>query len=295
MAFLFLPIPPVDPISGIVFVIGNIFAALFGGIFGGGADPNIAKAFNGLRDQMVSMGNAIMRFGWKIAQGVAAVFELVKLLWQNILKPLVQALNGLIQKIKRLMDKILKPLMDAVRRQRQAILDIYNRFVRPFIIFIEKLRRIIHLLQLFHIHIFDALDRKLARLEIAVMTPILDALRRVNTIGNWVSFILNGRLLIFRGLFLPSLAANQGGAFSILASAPAYGFAELPHVDVSTPAPPAPPSFANASLMLVAANPDIQARFANTPADQLVACWNQPIGNIDVTKAIDDMIHCLTS
>lgn len=288
----FLPVPPVDPITAIVDVVGLIFGALFGGIFGGNADANIAKAFNGLRDQMVAMGNAIMRFGWKIAQGVAAVFELVKLLWGNILKPLLQAVKGLIDKIKRILERVLKPIMDAIRRQRQAILDLYNRFVRPFIVFIEKLRRIIHILQLFHVHIFDALDRKLARLEMAVMAPLLRALWRVNTIGNWISFILNGRLLIFRGLFLGSMQANQGGAFSILASAPAYGFAELSHVnEVSAPLTAMPAQAFTESLHAGAA-----AAVAETddPLGELGRCLAASLPtSLTEGDPVGDMLRCM--
>lgn len=289
----YLPLPPVDPVSAVVDIIAGIVQVLFGGIFGGSVNANIAQALNGLRDQMVALGNALMRFAWKIAQAAAAIYEFLKVLWYNWIKRLVEELKGLYDKIKRTLEKILKPVMDAIRRQRQQILDIYNRFIRPLIVIIEKIRRIIHILQLFHIHIFDALDRKLARLEIAVMTPILRALYQINTIGNWVSFMLNQRLLIFRGLFLGTMAANRGGAFDLLASAPAYGFVELPHI-ADQPVPPFTPlSFAESAAAATSPPADIAPAVSDPAQEQFIACLQAPIGQIDLTAAVNDLVNCL--
>jgi len=283
---------PLGPVGIVISVVG-ILASLFGGIFGGSANDNIIKAFNGLRQNMIDIANKLMKFAWTIANGLAAVFNILKFIWGNVLGPLVKAIRGLADKIARVLNKVLKPILDGMAAQRKAILDLYTKYIRPIIVAIEKVRRIIHFFQLLHIHIFDGLDRTLAKIEGKLLTPIYKLLYRVNTLGNWVNFILNLNLLLRRGLFLGSMQANRGGSFSLLASTPAYGFQELPH----TPAAPVgdipAPSYLVASSAVAAAGPDIQTRFAGSPVAELVACWEAPLGNIEVSGAIDELIHCL--
>jgi hypothetical protein len=227
-----------------------------------------------------------------IGQAIAAL----ALLWTQILKPLLSAIAKLAQRIRDVIDKVLKPYLAWMKQVRASILDLYNRFVRPIIVIIQKIRQVISIFRLLHIHVLDGLDKQLAKIEGKILRPIYAALYRVNTLGNWVSFILNARLLIWRGLILGSIAANRGGAFSLLASTPDYGWAELPHVDTPTqvPAPP-PETFASASAAVDATLPTLATRFASTPASELVACWQTPIGNIDLASAVNDMVTCITS
>jgi hypothetical protein len=291
-------LPPVDPITtGFDIVVGivTVIGALFGGIFGGGVDPNIAKAFNGLRDQMVSMGNKLLKFGWQIANAVGAIFNALKWLWGNVLGALVKAVRAIRNLLDRLYKNILKPMQDAMAAQRKAILDLYNRFLRPIIIAIEKVRRIIHLFQLLHIHIFDRLDRTLARIEGKILAPIYALLYRTNTLGNWISFIINGYGLIFRGLLLGSVNANRGGTFNLLANAPAYGFKPLAFTPDPSPLPMPADTYQSALIAVNSATPDIHKQLAGSAADQLLLCWSAPIGTIDLTAAIDDMVNCILS
>jgi hypothetical protein len=224
------------------------------------------------------------------------LLALLKLLWTKVLKPLADNLKDLIGKLTKALDKILKPILDALKAQRAALMDIYNRFIRPLIMFLESIRRFIHILQIFHIHLLDGLDAQLAKLEAKIMRPFLAALGRINTLGNWISFILNARLLIFRGLFLGSLKFNQGGAFTMLAGTPGYGLPLLPNAGPPADGKPiAPDTYASASAAVALAAPAIAARFPGTPAAELVTCWETPIGNIELDGAIDEMVKCVLS
>lgn len=239
--------------------------------------------------------NVIKTVAGLILRSVISLLTIFALLWSQIVKPLLQAIQKVLQTIQHVLDKILKPYLDWMRQMRQIILDLYNRFIRPIIVLIESLRRIIHLFQLLHIHIFDRLDQSLAYIEGKLLKPIIDLLRRTNTLGNWVSFIINVRGYLTRGLLLGSMQQQRGGAFNLLASTPAYGFVELPPAAPGQ-APVVPTfSYASATAAVSAAAPDIQVRFAATPASELVACWEAPLGNIDLSSAINDMVHCITS
>lgn len=230
-----------------------------------------------------------------ILRGITSMLTLIGLIWSTILKPLLEAIQKVLQTIAHVLDKVLKPYLDWMRQMRKIILDLYNRFIRPIIVVIESLRRIIHLFQLLHIHIFDRLDRNLAYIEGKLLKPIIDLLRRTNTLGNWVSFIINVRGFITRGLLLGSLQQQRGGAFNLLASTPAYGFVELPPAAPGQAAAPPTFSYSSALAAVAAAQPDMAIRFAATPAGELVACWEAPLGNIDLSAAIDDMVNCITS
>jgi hypothetical protein len=222
------------------------------------------------------------------------LLALLKLLWTKVLKPLADNLKDLIGKLTKALDKILKPILDALKAQRAALMDIYNRFIRPLIVFLESIRRFIHILQIFHIHLLDGLDARLALLERKIMGPFLLALGRINTLSNWISFILNTRLLIFRGLFLGSLNFNRGGAFTMLAGTPGYGLPLLPNAGPPADGKPiTPDSWTTANAAVAAAAPAIAARYAGTPAQEFVLCWNTPIQSPDLQGATKEVIDCL--
>jgi hypothetical protein len=223
-----------------------------------------------------------------------SLLSLLKLLWTKVLKPLADTVKDTIEKLKKALDKILKPILDALKAQRQALLDFYNRFIRPLIAFIESIRRFIHILQIFHIHLLDGLDAQLAKLEAKIMGPFLAALGRINTLGNWISFILNTRLLIFRGLFLGSMNAYRGGSFTMLAGTPGYGMPLLPNAG-STQAtkPPPPPTFDSALAAATASLKAVSTRFGSGPTRELVDCWTAPIENVDLKGATGELIDCM--
>lgn len=256
------------------------------------AEVGSVAALAGAAAQAVSI---IANVAGIILRAITSVLSLAALIWTTVLKPLLSALQKILKTIAHVIDKVLKPYLDWMRQMRKLILDLYNRFVRPIIVIIESIRRVIAIFKLLHIHVFDALDRQLAKIEGKILTPIYFALYRLNTLGNWVSFILNIQMLIHRGLFLGSMNATRGGTLNLLANAPIYGFAELPHVDTAPNGGLAPQSFTTATAAIAAAIPDMRVRFAGTPAEQLVDCWNQPLGNIEVSQATDDVINCVLS
>jgi hypothetical protein len=295
MGFLGPILIGLGPAAPIIVGILSIFGALFGGLFGGKADNNLAQAFQGIRQSIIDVANKLLKFSWGIANAVGAIFNAIKWLWGNVLGALVKAVRAIRNLLDRLYKNILKPMQDAMAAQRKALLDLYNRFLRPIIIAIERIRRIIHLFQLLHIHIFDRLDRTLARIEGKILAPIYALLYRTNTLGNWISVIINGYGLIFRGLLLGSVNANRGGTFNLLANAPAYGFKPLAFTPNPSPLPMPADTYQSALIAVNSATPDIHKQLAGSAADQLLLCWSAPIGAIDLTAAIDDMVNCILS
>ena len=256
------PILSTIPVVGpIIAGLASIFGFLFGGIFGGSANDNLVKAFNGLRQSMIDMGNKLMKFAWTIAGWLGAIFNFLKWLWGNVLGSLVKAVRSIINQISRVLNKVLKPILDAMKAQRAALFDLWNRFIRPIIVAIQRIRSLIHLFQLLHIHIFDQLDRTLGKIQAKISAPFYSLLYRVNTLGNWISFILNLQGLLFRGLFLGSMNQNRGGSFSMLAGAPALGVTPITPAPVGALPAPVTPTYlsfdAAANTTLVNAAPVI--------------------------------------
>ena len=205
------PIPPV------IVIPGNV-----------GGDLATAEDVGALASDLAGAVTDIKTALTSILRAIAGVLSTLALLWHTIVQGILSAIKKLAAIIKTIEDKVLKPILDAQRRMRQAILDIYNRFVRPWIVFIQRIRRIIAILHLFHIHVLDGLDRQLAKIEGKLLAPIYRLLYRTNTLGNWISFILTADLLIHRGLLLGSAKKNSGGVFNLVTAAPAYGFTLLP-------------------------------------------------------------------
>lgn len=295
------PYDPFDPLC-------SPFDDYCGTDIGGGsiiiAPPPIVIIVNGTPADLSSVQNAINQQGklnkdiitilGLIYGALKALLDLIKLLRKKWLDDVLPKLKKALEKIQRILDKILKPIRDALKAQRDAIMDIYTRFIRPLIVFLESIRRFIALLKIFHIHLLDKLDDQLAKLERRIMEPFLRALGRVNTISNWINFILNTRLLIFRNLFMRTQAANRGGSFSMFAGTPAYGFSMLP---------PAPQDQAGtidrtdthttARAAVQSSLPGLLKKYAGTPVDDVVACWEQGIEDVDVRTAVDEMTACI--
>lgn len=293
MAFFIPPgvTAPLGPV-GIVIAIGTVIAELFFGLFGGSANDNIIKAFNGLRQSLIDTANKLMKFAWTIANGLAAVFNLLKFIWGNVLGPIVKAIRGIVDRISRVLNKVLKPILDGMAAQRKAILDLYTRYIRPIIVAIEKVRRIIHFFQLLHIHIFDGLDRTLAKIEGKLLTPIYRMLYRVNTLGNWINFILNLDLLLRRGLLLGSLNANRGGTFSLLAGAPPLGMTPLPQTAPLKAPVPAPVTYSDLTTVSNSYLAQVAPTLATgSSTDQLFKCfWTLPSPTIG--QPVHDFLRC---
>jgi hypothetical protein len=274
--------PPLTVNQPIIVLVNDNSAAL-------GSVQNAVNNLTGITASIVSLLGSIFNL-------LLGLLALLKQLWTKVLKPLADNLKGIIDDLKKKLDKILKPILDALKAQRQALLDFYNRFIRPLIAFLESIRRFIRILQIFHIHLLDGLDARIAALELKIMGPFFAALGRINTLGNWISYILNARMLIFRGLFLGSMNSYRGGSFTLLAGTPGYGTPLLPPAATDTNSkPPTRDTPQTAIAAVTAAGPSIAARFPNTPAGDLAACWSTPIGNVDLKGAIDELFSCIFS
>ena len=136
---------------------------------------------------------------------------------------------------------------------------------------IESLRRVIRIFQLLHIHIFDKLDRQLALIEGKLLKPIIDMLRRVNTLGNWASFILNDLWRFRRGLLLGSMSANSGGVFNLVVGAPLLAGSTQTAPPAVAP-PPAPFTVASFRETVNGALTETAAA-VNDPIAELGECW----------------------
>ncbi len=194
-------------------------------------DSGTAASINDISALQQVLGGAVgdlKSLAGLIINGIAQVLAALTLLWTTILKPLLTAIQKLMKRISDIIDKVLKPYLQWMKQVRALILDIYNRFVRPWIVLIERVRRVIRIFQLLHIHVLDGLDKQLAKLEGKLLKPIIGLLRQVNGVGNWISFILDLRLLLHRGLLLGSLQANAGGFVGSFYNAQSHGFTQLP-------------------------------------------------------------------
>jgi hypothetical protein len=259
-----------------------------------GADAATVHSVQNAVNQLFGIDRGQMGLLGMLLLGITNLLKLIKDIWTDHIKTLPKTIKDGLAKLQRIIDKILKPIRDALKAQRDAILDIYKRFIRPLIVFLESIRRFIKILQLFHIHLLDGLDAQLAKLERKIMGPFLAALGRINTLGNWISYILNSKLLIFRGLYLGTMKQNIGGSFSMLAGAPAFGMGMLPDGGEGTGKPPPPQqTWETANAAAVKVYDQLIARFSSSPTRDLVTCWKTPIENVDLQGATKEMLDCL--
>lgn len=197
------PIPS-DPITLIVTTILSAIGSLFG-LFRGGVSGAVKRALEGLRDSLARVGDALMRFAWRIARAAGKVLQSVQALWVRVLRPLLTVVERILIRVNLIIDRVLRPVLEAIERYREAILMIYEQIFRPVILAIETVRRMLAILKFARLGFAKRLDDRLARLEGKVAAPILDALRTINTMGGWINYLLTLEGIIREGPLLASL------------------------------------------------------------------------------------------
>ena len=123
---------------------------------------------------------------------------------------------------------ILKPL-DAYRKM---IYQIYNQWFRPVIKFLETLQMMVRYLAIFDRKLAALIDAKLAQLETWVMTPISNALKRINSISSYIRAILTPLGMIDRVLLIESLRRDASILWETITN---------PRARIFDTVPPAPP------------------------------------------------------
>jgi hypothetical protein len=116
--------------------------------------------------------------------------------WTNVLRPFIGWAWRQFTELHAWLKRTFQPALDFLWKIRAKLLELYTRYVRPIVDAIETTRRILQLLATLRIEWARDLDRKLAALEARLTAPLLEALRAINFVTNWIN-----RIVDFDGFF----------------------------------------------------------------------------------------------
>lgn len=114
----------------------------------------------------------------------ARVWDAVKIVWTDAVKPALLWINDHLRRLQAWLSDTFRPVFDFLRAVRQQLLDFYSKFIRPITDTIDFLRQLSRVLDSFHIHLLDGLDRTLQQIEQRIEEPFLWVYQRLTEIWN---------------------------------------------------------------------------------------------------------------
>lgn len=125
---------------------------------------------------------------------------------------IIQEIRGLYGKLRHLM----QPIVDTIRKIRAIQQAYFNQYIRPILNFIQHLRQFLVILRLLHVKFATQLDQRLADLEGKLTAQFMLVLRSLNTVSDYLNYILDPFGLVDSGLYLQTALRSIGALFNAL-------------------------------------------------------------------------------
>lgn len=156
---------------------------------------------------------AVAQFIWNglliVAQyavdGLKAVGSFFRHIWDNFFKGIFQDIWKGIVKVHDWLEAHLRPLINFLKKVQKYFDKIYKTYVRPFLIAIQRIRKVISILRLLHIHIADGLDKILAQVQRDVQNTFLQIRGILNTTIDLLNIVADPTKLLRRPTLILSL------------------------------------------------------------------------------------------
>lgn len=143
----------------------------------------------------------------------------IRLLWGNIIRPVVQWLDTALRRVESWLRRTFAPVFRFFRAVRAQLDAIYRRFFQPVLDSIALIRNLNRVFEALHIHVLSGLDEMLARVEQKIEEPFLWVYSRLNLLTDWVNRIVDGDGLFQRLTLIRSLERDVLESWRILFNA----------------------------------------------------------------------------
>lgn len=210
-------------------------------------DTVLAAVVATVQAAVTGIGNALKAAYAVLSRLSGLILRFLGLMWGSIVHALILAEQHLEELLKDLYDNVLKPLVAGLQKIRAILIDLWQRFIVPLLIIIQDIRRVLVILAAFHVSWAQKLDQKLAQLEAKITGPLIYVLGLVNAVSNWVNLIVAFNYLLQKPLFLASLKAYVGESINLQLNAmnKPLSAADLTAVQNAAAFPPATQSAAD--------------------------------------------------
>lgn len=156
--------------------------------------------------------NGIRDVGSTLARGLRAGWDLLRLTYENVLKPAWQKFWTWFDRARKWLEDILRPVFRWLNRVRAWLLELYDKWLRPVLDVIALIRRGLRVLAALGLEWARELDRVLADVERRIDGAFRQVLSKINEVVNIVNRVVTADGLFQRVALLRSIERD----FSIL-------------------------------------------------------------------------------
>jgi len=136
----------------------------------------------------------VFGFAWDFLKRAAVI---VRAIWDNFIKRIFGKVLAAISKAHAWLEAKLSPIIRFLQRVRALYDRWFRLYIRPLLNTIQRIRRVLAILRLLHIHFADKLDAQLAKIEGKISQAVLTIRGILNNVIDVVT-ILSDPLLIIR-------------------------------------------------------------------------------------------------
>jgi len=142
------------------------------------------------------LGRAGLELAGYAWTGLRKAWELLKLTYDNVLKPGWLKLWTWIDRARRWLTDLFGPILEFLGTVKTTILDFYAKWIRPILDIIGVSRQVLRVLSGLGVDWAKRLDAELARIEAAIDRPFRLLVAEINKLVGWID-----RIVTADGLF----------------------------------------------------------------------------------------------
>lgn len=182
---------------------------------------NLVVVANFLWDNL----KAVFKFAWTFLKKAATLF---RSLWDNFFKKIFPTLLKAIQKAWAWLEQKLSAIIDFLKKARALYDKWFKAYIKPILNFLQRIRRIIAILRLLHIHVLDGLDKIIGKIEGKIQQAVLTIRGVLNNLIDIVNLIADPMQIIRHPQLIYALRRSALSLFKVFTGLPAGYFLPSP-------------------------------------------------------------------
>lgn len=167
----------------------EFLGAVAGGLFSAGASilGTLAPLWNIIHSGFTAVYNALSTVGTFLWSTLKKVGAFLDHLWTRFFKQLFTNLLHHLGRVYSFLHKYAAMAFKYIHRVQQFLDRYYKQYLRPQLIMMQRMRQVLGIFRLVHIHTFDKLDKYLAHTQAQMIGAFLEVRGYVNLVAGFVN------------------------------------------------------------------------------------------------------------
>lgn len=198
----------------------------------------VLASFNTFWGNLTSIGGVLTDFiSWAI-KAVTAIASFLHDLWTWLHDHILSKIIDWIKRHFAWLIRWVKALKCYIQFEQQVLYQIWNTYIKPIMDFIQRLRRALLIFRLLGFRWAQQLDNYLVGVENKINRAFLATWINLNTLSNWVNWILDPLGLWSSNVWLGALGQSISAIIGLV-----WGTMNTPGFIPSTPGVDTPPNY----------------------------------------------------